>query len=285
MKTRILLIIITLCSTVSTLKAQSKAFVYSVFLNQNVYATRQNFTLKKVYHICTDSAIAEDTTKYILITENGKEIMKYKELESGDNPYIRILPLLYFDHDSDKYGNKDTVYIRRWDSSEMDKKLKYKRLGGMNPSNYYFQVQNDMVPNNHYLFSQSIIGMPITMPLKMRKKEGKREFDLDYSLGYAFGWKVKVGRNPYHKKYINVIPLALSINKDNYFVKNSNSEFTEAKEGVSFTYYSFGITYDYYGFNFGLFTGWDRMMGDRSDWYFQKKQWLSFGIGYKFGKE
>ncbi len=83
------------------------------------------------------------------------------------------------------------------------------------------------------------------------------------------------------------MPVAFSINEDSYFYKTGDvddkAKYSSKSDNISLTYYSFGITYEYYGLNIGGFMGWDRMFGSQKDWIYQKKPWVSVGIGYKFG--
>lgn len=270
MKPSKILLIMCLFAIGSFAKAQSWEcpFLISTIANQNVYKTKTDITLTKVYDLNTEKAIS-DTTKYIL-TLDSISYLKYKVVEDGDNPYIRLLPRLKFET-----LNKDTFYIKYSEDAVT--------MADQNPTNYYFKMVDDPEPNNHYLATESIMGMPISMPIKMRNLDGKTKIELDFSLGYAFGYKVKFGNNPYRKKFLNVIPFALGINKDSYFTKADDGTYTEEKESISFTYYSFGLAYEYYGLNIGFFMGWDRMFNEQKDWAYQSKSWFSIGIGYKIG--
>jgi len=256
-------------------KAQLKSpFLVSTITNQNVYKTKAPLVLKRVYNLSTNKPTApSDTAKYILTPSEGSPFLKYKVVEDGDNPYIRILPNMVYVKKSE-----DTILIYAG-TSEVD------LSDENNPSMYYYQMVDDPAPNNHYLATQSIMGMPLTIPLKFRELNGDIQTELDFSLGYAFGYKIKLGNNPYRKKYINFIPFAFAVNKDNYVYKKTNDSLSEKADAISLTYYACGITYEYYGLNIGVFTGWDRMFNENKNWIYQNHNWFSIGIGYKIGKE
>jgi hypothetical protein len=259
------LLLLTFCKAFSQIK--SWPFIVSVFGNQNVYKTKTGLKLQKVYNLNNNRAIT-DTTKFILTPTNNYPFIKYKIVEEGDNPYIRILPNVYFVINS----SGDTIIVADTNNHIGD-----------DPTDFYFQMVDDPTPNNHYMASQSIIGMPLTMPVKFRKLHGQTNLELNLTLGYAFGYRIKLGNNPYRKKYISIIPFALSINEDKYFYKISEQEDSEQEEAVSLTYYACGLAYEYYNFNVGFFTGWDRMFSNQKNWVYQNHNWMSVGIGYKFG--
>ena len=251
----------------SSLGFSQSSFLIATLFNENVYKTKQTLVLKKVYDLDRDTAII-DTSKYLLKLNNGIPL-RYKVVEEGDNPYIRLLPRLQFIK-----GPGDTTLI-----------TKANEANPMNdPFCYYFQMVDDPTPNNHYLATESIMGMPVTMPVKLRQLDGETKIEMDLSLGYAFGYKIRLNNNPYRKKYLNIIPFAFSLNKDSYVTKQADGEYSKEEESISLTYYSCGLAYEYYGLNWGLFVGWDRMFNAQKDWIYQHKSWISVGIGYKLGK-
>ncbi|MGV3599427.1 MAG: hypothetical protein ACO1PI_16305 [Bacteroidota bacterium] len=245
--------------------SQLKFAARSLLYNDNVYKTKDTLILERVYDHKKGVAL-KDKRIYRLIV-SPLPFVKYNILENGDNAYIYILPNYNFKYDT---GGRDSIVdIVFTDGAKSDTVY-----------NYYFRVKSANTPNTKYLSSQSIVGMPVTLPLKIRKLDTELQFESNLSLSYAFGYRIKVGNNPYRKKYINVIPVAFAINSDKYFTAKEDSKI----DALSFTYYSFGLTYEVNGFNIGLFGGWDKMFGTRKDWIYQDRFWGSLGIGYKFGE-
>ena len=151
-----------------------------------------------------------------------------------------------------------------------------------NPSNYYFQIKDSLDPTNHYLAAQRIKGMPLTMPFKLRPNRPKEDMiELNLSLGYCFGYRVKLGNNPYKDNYFNFIPYAVALNKDNY-INSINGQESKGEDAFSLTYIALGGSFEFSGLNLGIFTGWDMMFGSQKNWVNQNKNWVSFGIGFKF---
>lgn len=260
-----LLLLFLLTSAIVVCNAQRTVFLRSVFSNNNVYKTKDTLILKRVYD-CRNNVVIKDDRTFRLIVRPSTSI-KYQIVEDGDNPYIYVLPKYCF-----KYydGEQDSIVDVKFECEEKRHDSTY---------NYYFKIESDIMPHHKYIFAQSIVGMPLTLPLKIRKLNSEYQFEANISLSYAFGYRVKVGDDPYKKRFLNVIPFAAGINSDKYF---SNKEDAQV-DALSFTYYSFGMTYEFRGLNVGLFGGWDKMFGERKNWAYQDKFWLSLGLGYKFG--
>ncbi|MES2680109.1 MAG: hypothetical protein V4635_09505 [Bacteroidota bacterium] len=259
--------------------------VIATFRNKNVYKTKTDVVLKRVYDQGNSAGI-NDENVYILKPSNNFSKIRYTVVQEGDNPYVYILPLVRFTNSTapntqltalPASANTNTIFIKPYDYSDLG-------ANTLDASNYYFKLVSEPEPNQHYLCSQSLMGMPITLPIKIRSKS----ITADLSLGYSFGYKFKISNNPYKKTYFNIIPYALAFNKEKYV---QDSKFVlegkepKKEETVSFTYYSFGATLEYESFNVGAFVGWDMMFAPYDDWEYQKKPWFSIGFGYKLGKK
>lgn len=326
-----MMIVTILISTANYSSAQMVSnFLRSVFFNENVYKTKTTLEIIRVYDINSHTPVIDSTIYYLTPTS---DYIRYKVVQDGDNPYIRVLPRVSF---STSAGNtaiivtpdspnppftfpapvsstvttvtatpttittvtisgstkttqtapaNDPANVTKQTETTTSVSTPVSPPPGTDPTNYYFQVVDDLTPNNHYLASQTIMGMPVTMPVKFRTLDKQTNMELDLSLGYAFGYKLKCGNNPYRNKYINLVPLALSLNKDTYKYKQADGTYSKGEESISLTYYSFGITYEYYGLNIGAFMGWDRMFNSEKNWVYQSKPWFSVGVGYKIGKD
>jgi hypothetical protein len=245
-------------------------FLRSMFLNQNVYKTKEVISLTRVYDLNNEVSIEEPEIIYRIKLDN-LDFMRYRIVKEGNSPFIRLLPTLKFIPIS-----SSIVDIEMADRSEIK--------GKSNPSNFVFKVNDEVVPNRQYLATERITGLPITLPIKFRKLDGEVQLSGNFSIGYAFGWKVRVNNNPYNECFLNIIPYAISVGTDQYFARNADDSFTEKKEAFALNYATMGIAYQFNKVNAGIFTGWDRMFNEKKDWVYQKKSWLSLGLGYKIGE-
>lgn len=250
------------------------SFSTSLFFNQNVYKTKSDLIMEKVYFRTTKKPLYQDTIFRLKVPpSSGKgNFVRYRiSKEDDDNMFIRLSPRVEFN-----VLSKDSVHINITGKNPPDAK---------NPVRYYFRVKKDsLLPHQRYLATQQIMGMPITLPVKFRKKDGNLRGEFEISLGYAFGYRVRTNNNPYSESYINIIPYGFSFNADKYSAKDA-AEGTDEQDSFSLTYWASGLTYEYKKFNIGIFIGRDRMFNDRDDWVYQNKTWYSVGLGFKFGSD
>ncbi len=256
-------LVLLLSITSLKLNAQTKYFIRSLLANNNVYKTKDTMLLSRIYN-SSNGKVVKDPRVFRLIVK-PLDFVKYQIMEDGETPYICILPYYSFKY----YPTGDTI---------VDIVFNGKGVYADTTYDYYFKVDSDIAPYHKYLAAQSIMGMPVALPIKLRKYDSEIKIESNISLSYAFGYRIKIGNNPYRKYFINFIPFAFGLNADKYFARKEDAKTDE----LSLTYYSFGLSYELRGLNFGVFGGWDKMFGQRKDWVYQDKFWLSFGIGYKF---
>jgi hypothetical protein len=241
----------------------------SVFLNQNVYKTIDELEVQKVYKH-TDKSIINDTTKYKVKPAKGSFI-RYRVI-NDDESIIQILPLNKFV----RAGNKNTIEFRgKGETPPITD----------NPSDYYFKIVDELTtPAKKFLATQHLTAIPVTIPIKYRFNayDTDSKFTFDANIAYAFGYKIRVNPNPYKERYVRAL-LAIGVGLQEYMPRDSvKSETFKPDNELVFTY-SFGVAYEGgSNFNVGLFLGWDRMFGEKKDWYYQNKPWMGIGIGYKF---
>jgi hypothetical protein len=159
-------------------------------------------------------------------------------------------------------------------------------VGADDPSDFYFQFVDAPTSNTKYLATSTYMGMPLIMPLKYRLNAKKyiNPLNASLTLDYAFGLRIRLGNSPYHEYYMNFVPLVVGIGKDTYVPHSEigNKDY-KSSDGAIFSK-ALGFTFEFASMNFGVFYGTDVMFGPQRNWYFQDKGWFSFGVGYKFGK-
>jgi hypothetical protein len=249
------------------------SFLRSLFLNQNVYKTKADLEVERIYQRDTGEPLDDNNTYTILL--GTRDFIRYRVVkEEDDYYYIRVLPRMEYSVPVITNSGM-SVAIQATDNTPTPT--------ANNPTNYYYRVtKEDLLPHHHYLASQKLMGMPITLPVKFRKENGNLRGEFDLSLGYAFGYRIRVNNNPYNDSYINLIPYGFSFNADEYKAEGSDED---AVDSFSLTYWASGIAYEYRKFNIGVFIGRDRMFNDRKDWIYQNETWYSIGLGFKFGDD
>ena len=76
--------------------------------------------------------------------------------------------------------------------------------------------------------------------------------------------------------------MGFGVGATKYFKENTDGTLTEKKDAFAVTYYQGGLLLTIQKVNFGVFTGFDAMIDKQNDWFYQGRQWISFGLGYKF---
>jgi len=241
-----------------------------MLFNQNVYKTKTEIKLKRVYDLKTRKAMDENIS-YVIKLDNVN-MVRYRIMKDGDKPYLKLLPAVKF-----VFNSPSQVDIEVADADDP-----YFQ-SNPNPTTFIFQATEDLEPNQKFLATEKISGLPITMPIKFRRLNGKTQMKAGFNVGYAFGWKVRMNANPYRENYLNFIPFAFGIGVDEHIARKDDGTFTEGEESFVLNYWTLGVTYQFSKMNVGVFTGWDRMFNDRTNWVYQKKSWLSLGLGYKIG--
>ncbi len=246
-----------------------KPAIISTLSNKNVYKTQEKLKVLKEYNIY--SGVAPITTSDTFFVNpnpdgSGRNFIRYKVIKKEDKTqYIRVL--------------RGSAFIRN-DILSVDTG-EYKRGG---PNEWIFKVvDKDISPKKQYLASEKIVGMPITIPLKLRN-QGKAKYrtNINASLGYAFGYKIKLGNNPYRDFYVNLIPLTIGVGIQKYVpVDSMDSKTFKAEDQFAYSL-GMGATLEISKFNIGFIVGWDRMLADQKDWFYQNKPWVGLVLGYKF---
>lgn len=225
------------------------------------------------------TTLSTSTTYSVPAQLSSKNFIRYTVVnEDNDYKYIRILPGCNF----------------TGGASPADTLIEYGAAGSDDPSDYIFQVtKKNLTFNNHYLANSAIIGKATSLPIKFRKEYwDNKNIVLQGSLniGYTFGWKHKLGNNPYHSTYMNVILWGIGVSQQKYFriagkYSGSNKDSLSSKtDEFAFTYLTSGIAFEWDKFNIGIFFGKDKMFGRLKDWVYQDKWWWGFGIGYELFK-
>jgi hypothetical protein len=252
------------------------------FLNPNVYRTRTDFQMIRIANK-DYSQLYSDTFS---LTLGGRRFLDYKIVRSDDagHTIIRILPKICLSSrqviDS-ATGKSKTEYL----VTPVDNGVVQYVNDSANAYNYYFAVKSDKFPIlSKTLMSEKIVGLPLVQPLKLRPSKGTVGWDLsgEFTVSYNFGWRMKLGDDPYKQNFLTLVGLGFGVGSAKYFTEDKDGMLTEKKDGWAITYYQAGVLLTIEKVNFGLFTGFDAMIDKQNDWFYQGRQWYSFGIGYKF---
>ncbi len=280
----------------------------AVLFNPNVYRSRVDITgllvgKENANYVYKDTVVVK-------IDTNTKRF-DYKIINEDLDGYviIQILPSVKFiENNKVKYvvekSYTETINIdgsKSYQEVKTIKKVDYKTYdivfttnGEVIPpdgfaSDYYIAVKKDnFKPQSKILLSTKIVGIPLVHPFKFRTKTADvgDELSASFSVSYNFGIRLKLSkRDAFRQNFITFIPYGFGFGADKYFRHNLDGTTTsnDKKDAVSMTYYQGGILLTLRKVNFGVFAGFDKMFGDKSDWVYQENMWFSFGIGYKLG--
>jgi|GEM_PF-3080955 len=156
-------------------------------------------------------------------------------------------------------------------------------------SKYYFAIKkDDFKPQSKILLSSKIVGIPLIHPIKFRPKTLDQGDDImaSVTVSYNFGVRFKLCKaDAFKQNFITIIPYGFGFGADKYFKMKIDGTTTadDKQDVVAFTYYQGGVLFTVQKVNFGVFTGFDKMIGKRKDWVYQDRVWFSFGLGYKLG--
>lgn len=281
------ILFITSCGTAQ--KASSIVpFMRSLFVNQNVYKTKDTLALKEVYDYNNQRVVRNDTV-YLLDpnynNETSSNFLRYSVVKEGDKQVIKIpgsVSLIKNDIKI-KFKDKDILATRIVFTDPGNKQLKN------DTKSSYFQFINatKVEPvTKQYLATEHIAGLPITIPMKFRPNvaSNRQQFSLNASVLYAFGYKIRINNNPYKENFVRILPLSFGLGTETYLNKDSVSyDKYKGETNIALSMAS-GITYEASNrFNIGVFVGIDKMFNDKKNWVYQNKAWFGLGFGYKFG--
>jgi hypothetical protein len=192
-------------------------------------------------------------------------VLDYKILSEDDNGnvIIKILPCVKFNGGNIEYDDDCSA--------------------GDNPSDYYFAIpKSALQPLSKVLLSNKIVGNALVMPVKFRPSKQETGFSMtgEFTAGYAFGFRRKISKGPYGQTFINLIPVTLGISAGKYFVRSPDATYSTKTDSWAISY-SVGLMMTISRVNVGGFYGWDYMVGDQKDWFYQGAGWYSIGLGYK----
>jgi len=207
--------------------------------------------------------------------------LDYKIISEDENGYviIRVLPKAkLLTEPSPEDPSKMLRVVRHTNNVQLKKETN-------NAYNYYFSVKKDgFKPLSKTLLSFKIVGVPLVQPIKLRPGKGSEGWNLggEFTVSYNFGIRLKLGDNPFKQNFISLVPFGFGVGAAKYFIGNVDGTITEKSDSYAVTYYQGGILFTIQKVNFGVFTGFDAMLDKQNDWFYQGRQWFSFGLGYKF---
>lgn len=108
----------------------------------------------------------------------------------------------------------------------------------------------------------------------------ERTYSKDLSLGLSGGGKWRIShRNP---TYLNLL-LNVGISSVSLDSVSTGGRIKQPSDRATLTT-AIGLVFENHSFQFGFFYGWDRLSANdatNSKWIYNRKPWLSFGIGYQ----
>ncbi|MFC4096739.1 hypothetical protein [Euzebyella saccharophila] len=186
--------------------------------------------------------------------------------------------------------SKDSIIVNPW--------LVKDEKGELIRDVYYYKLENRQ---KVYLNFSEITLSGLTIPLKYRFRDKndllKEQFNASFNANVFIGYTFYGRRSFFYRKDVG--------NKSNNFkvtagtfvgastikLNNSNTnlanepimEDTEITEGLAS--YGFGVNFSFNKLNFGVFTGWDKSVGENADkWNYNNRAWLGLAIGYSLLK-
>jgi hypothetical protein len=119
----------------------------------------------------------------------------------------------------------------------------------------------------------------VVLPVKVRNAL-VRTYSKDLSLGLSGGGKWRIShRNP---TYLNLL-LNVGISSVSLDSVSTGGRIKQPSDRATLTT-AIGLVFENHSFQFGFFYGWDRLSANdaaNSNWIYNRKPWLSFGIGYQ----
>ena len=138
---------------------------------------------------------------------------------------------------------------------------------------------------NIYRRNIHITGGILTLPFKFRRSIGQTPSSMttDVTLGPYIGARIRLAKK---SNFFLTIPVTLGLTFINVNSNNTNPVNSTQDNAIipGFTFGG-GLIFQINQFEFGLVTGWDFGTGKAgTDWIYNKKNWVSFAIGYSFLK-
>jgi hypothetical protein len=136
---------------------------------------------------------------------------------------------------------------------------------------------------NIYRRNTHITGGILTLPFKFRKKIGQTPSSMttDVTLGSYIGLRKRLAKK---SDFFLTVPVTLGLTFINVS-SNNTSPVNPTQDNAIVPGFTFGcgLVFQIDKFEFGLITGWDFGTGKAgTDWIYNKKNWVSFAIGYSF---
>ncbi len=259
---KLYIILLLLVSTQSY--SQIGPYLRAIFFNPNVYYTKVDLKLTR---FADDEGNLQPTSDEVTLKPTSSLTIRYKIVGTdGDYTIIKLLPRIRINADNTVTVDDPTSQTE-------------------NAANYTYHIKTkDFVINQKAILSEKIVGTPLVFPYKLRlqDKGDGATITTDFTVGYTFGLRLKVGRVPYKQNFFTIIPYGFGLGSTKYFYQNSDTTYSEKKDGVAITYYTGGLLYTINKVNVGIFAGRDAMLDKQNNWAYQGKWWFSFGLGYKF---
>lgn len=119
----------------------------------------------------------------------------------------------------------------------------------------------------------------VLLPVKIRNGP-TRTYSKDLSLGFSGGGKVRISN--YNPTYLNFL-VNIGISSVSLDSLSTKGKIRQPADAAALTT-ALGVVLETHAFQFGLFVGKDRLSANdfrRSDWEYNRKPWISLGLGYQ----
>ncbi|TAE33419.1 MAG: hypothetical protein EAZ91_02060 [Cytophagales bacterium] len=119
----------------------------------------------------------------------------------------------------------------------------------------------------------------VLLPVKIRNGP-TRTYSKDLSLGFSGGGKVRI--SGYNPTYLNLL-VNVGISSVSLDSLSTKGKIRQPADAAALTT-ALGVVLETHAFQFGLFVGTDRLSANdfrRSAWEYNRKPWISLGLGYQ----
>ncbi len=171
------------------------------------------------------------------------------------------------------YNYKSKILI----NGEIDKSISNRKLFYISQAVF----ENNTVPFYKSGFRREAIiwssGI-VLLPIKMRRSP--YTYSKDLSLGLSGGSKWRI--SSYNPTYLNLL-FNVGISSVTIDSLSTKGKVTQPRDLATLTT-SFGLVFETHAFQFGIFTGRDRLSNndfESTSWSYNRKQWISLGLGYQ----
>ncbi|MCA0231321.1 MAG: hypothetical protein LCH91_12700 [Bacteroidetes bacterium] len=220
-----------------------------------------------VAEVGASSILAQSKLKFTLLRE-GKDSVLIQFWTWGDTLENKEKIATYNFNNPSKRDSKGDVILENGNTKVFKMSLE--------------DFKNNAIPYFNAGFQRGSLDWSsglVVLPVKARNAP-LRTYSKDLSLGLSGGGKWRIShRNP---TYLNLL-LNVGISSVSLDSVSTGGRIKQPSDRATLTT-AIGLVFENHSFQFGFFYGWDRLSANdatSSKWIYDRKPWLSFGIGYQ----